>query len=296
MLVRDTSLTLAAALLIMLVGQTAEAQALTADAIRGGWVADIDGERHIYVLKVRDSGITGIYCSDCSNPDNLSFVQNGRLEADSIQFEVFHDVGPGAPYRDDVVGRLIDNQLVLTARRQGNANLPAVETTMQRESRRPATAAPLPGETPVARGSRRGQLPAGGGGPPAGGGRGRGAYVPPGPNEPLTAEKISGVWVWADGPNRQWFMFRQVEDRILGLVCGPCDNPFTFGMLDTFVIDGETMTFNIVHEDWGFAIENGPFNNQATVTVAKHEMRMRTLQENAPIRFEMTMTGPLRLD
>jgi hypothetical protein len=284
------------AIVVSMLVPTVGAQTLDLDTVRGGWAADIDGERHIYVLKVRDSGITGIYCWDCSDPNNLSFVQNGRLESDTIRFEVFHDVGPGAPYRDEVVGRLVDNELVLTARRLGNANLPAVETTMQRESRRPANAAPLPGEAPVARGGRA--EPGGGGGAPAGGGGGRGrpAYVPPGPNELLTAEKISGVWVWADGPGRQWFAFREVEGKVMGVVCGPCDNPFTFGVLDTFVIDGETMTFNIVHEDWGFAIEDGPFNNMATVTVARHEMRMRTLQENAPIRFEMTMTGPLRLD
>jgi hypothetical protein len=273
-----------------------EAQALDPDFVRGGWVADIAGVRHIYVLKVRVSGITGIYCWDCTNPDNLAFVQNGSIVGGSIQFEVLHDAGPGSPYRDRVDGELVDGRLVLTSRRQGDPDARPVVTTMERESRRPATAAPLPGEAPAARGGRAGP-PQGGGAPPGGGGGGRGrGYVPPGPNELLTAEKIAGVWVWADGPGRQWFIFRQVEDQVLGMVCGPCDNPFTFGVLDTFVIDGDTMTFNIVHEDWGFAIESGPFNNQATVNVAKHEMRMRTLQENAPIRFEMTMTGPLRMD
>ena len=294
---RIAGLSILTASLTMIAPGPLEAQSIDPDRVRGGWIADIDGERHIYILKVRDSGVTGIYCWDCSDPDNLAFVENGRLDGDTIHFDVLHDVGPGAPWRDTFQGRVVDGTLTLTATRTGNPSNPPVALSLEREPRRPANAAPLPGEEPVARGGRGNAAAGGGGGPAAGaGGGGRFAYTPPGPNEPLTAGKVSGVWVWADGPGRQWFNFREVEGRLMGMVCGPCDNPFTFGVLDTFMIDGDAMTFNIVHEDWGFGIEDGPFNNMATVTVAKHEMRMRTLQENAPIRFEMTMTGPLRMD
>jgi len=290
-----------------MLGFVRPAQALTAEEVRGGWVADLNGQRHVYVLNVRGMDIKGIYCWDCSNPDNLAFVQNGKLEADGISFVVFHDVGPGAPYRDVVRGKLLNGKLVLTATRQGPTNARPVETTMQRESRRPAGpggAAPLPGTTvpapppAAARGAAAGAAGAAAAPGGAGGARGRG-YVAPGPNEPLTVAKISGVWVGGgNGPNKQYFMFRQVENQILGMVCGPCDNPFTFGVLNSGLIMGDTFTFNIVHEDWGFGIENGPFNNQATVTIAKNEFRMRTQQDNSPpgvYALEMILTGPLRL-
>jgi hypothetical protein len=291
-----------------IVGFVGAPQALTADQVRGGWIADLNGQRHVYVLNVRGTDIKGIYCWDCSNPDNLAFVQNGKLEADAISFVVFHDIGPGAPYRENVRGKLVNGQLVLTATRQGGPNARPIETTWQRESRRPGGpggAAPLPGAAPAAAPPPAAALPpatapnapprgAGPGG--GGGGRGRG-YVPPGPNEPITVAKISGVWVGGgNGPNKQWFMFRQVDGQILGMVCGPCDNPFTFGVLNDGRIMGDTFTFNIVHEDWGVGIEDGPFNNVATVTIAKNEFRMRTLQDNRPVALEMILTGPLRLD
>src|SRR5215475_8871994 len=50
-------------------GPAAAGQAATADAIRGGWVADVDGTRHIFILKVQDATVTGIYCAvDCGDP------------------------------------------------------------------------------------------------------------------------------------------------------------------------------------------------------------------------------------
>ena len=303
------------AMLTALPGFGGPPQALTADQVRGGWVADLNGQRHVYVLNVRGTDIKGIYCWDCSNPDNLAFgAERQSGGGRPISFVVFHDVGAGAPYRDNVRGKLANGQLVLTATRQGSANARPVEMTMQRESRRPggpAGAAPLPGRrplqqrpavaapavaAPIAEAPAVAAPPAGARG--AGGARGRG-YVPPGPNEPLTAAKISGVWVGGgNGPNKQYFMFRSRQsDSWHGL--RPCDNPFTFGVLNSGVIMGDTFTFNIVAEDWGVGIENGPFNNQATVTIAKNEFRMRTQQDNRPPgvnALEMILTGPLRLD
>jgi hypothetical protein len=123
--------------------------------------------------------------------------------------------------------------------------------------------------------------------------------VAPGPQETIRPEKIAGLWVWGTGPNKQHFVFREVGDQILGMVCGPCDDPSTFGPLDNFRISGETMTFDIVHEDWGFGIEYGPFLNHATVTLSNHEMRLQTLQElptGNDIEIEMILHGPIRVD
>jgi hypothetical protein len=128
-----------------------------------------------------------------------------------------------------------------------------------------------------------------------GGGGGRGGYVPLGPNEKITEAKLLGLWVgFGTGQPRQHFMFRRVGDKILGMVCGPCDNPYTFGTLDTFVLDGEKLTWNIVHEDWG----NGtlPFNNMVTATMSHNEIAMTTMQDNlaAQLPFQMVITGPIQ--
>ena len=50
--------------------------------------------------------------------------------------------------------------------------------------------------------------------------------------------------------------------------------------LNWAIIKGETMTFNILHEDWGPGTL--PFHNQATVRVTANEMRLVTQQDNMP--------------
>jgi hypothetical protein len=297
------------------------AAAISADDVRGGWIADIDGQRHVYLLNVRGTDVRGIYCWDCSNPQNLAFVTDGKLEAGGVSFVLLHDVGPAAPYRESVKGTIVDGRLVMTIQRQG-ASAAAKQMVLMREPRRPASGIVLPGviaplpagvELPAApapaTGARGDATPPGGGrGPnstapvpvpgalPAGA-RGRGGYVPPGPNEPLTAQKVTGLWLWGTGIGKQYFIFRQVGNQIRGVVCGPCDNPFTFGVLDDGSVSGDTFRFNIVHEDWGIGIQNGPFNNQATATISMNEMRIATRQDNQPATtptLDMTLLGPIR--
>src|SRR5277367_96007 len=94
-----------------------QAQAATDDEVRGGWIADVNGQRHVYVLKVRNSQISGLYCWDCSNFGNVFFLQDGKVETDGISFRVFHDVGQGAPYFDAVRGTQTNGRLILTSRR-----------------------------------------------------------------------------------------------------------------------------------------------------------------------------------
>ena len=302
------------------------AAAVTPDEVRGGWIADADGQRHVLLLNVRGTDVRGISCWDCSNPENLSFVLDGKLEADGFSLVLLHDIGPGAPYRENVKGKLVDGRLLLNFQRQGSS-ASAKQMTMLREPRRPnsglvlpGVVAPLPdGVAPppapapapaAARGGNAAAVPGGGGtntpapvpvpgGLPAGARGGRGAYVPPGPNETLTPAKVVGLWLWGTGPGKQYFMWRQVGNEIRGMVCGPCDNPFTFGVLADGVISGDTFRFNIVHEDWGIGIQNGPFNNQATATISMNEMHIATRQDNQPATaapLEMTMLGPVRVE
>jgi hypothetical protein len=258
------------------------------DPFRGGWVADVDGLRHIYILKVRGTQVTGTYCPlDCSHPDNLSFVRDGVIDGDSIAFTLLHEIGDSIPVRGELVG----DTLVLTPDGSLASGMPGGAITFRRDPRRPVVVRVDADQAEVQEGR-------GGGGAGRGGaGRGRG-YLAPGPNEPVSPEKVEGLWVWGTGPDKQHFIFRQIGDEILGMVCGACENPGTFGPLDSFRISGETMTFDIVHEDWGFGIEYGPFLNHATVTVSHYEMRLRTLQElpTGNIEIEMILHGPIQVE
>ena len=102
--------------------------------------------------------------------------------------------------------------------------------------------------------------------------------------------------MWNTGPNKQHFTFRRVGEQILGVVCGPCDNPYTFGVLDNVSIRGDTLTFDINHQDWGIGIEFGPFVNQATATVSDHEMHLHTVEHagSRTIEGDLVLIGPLR--
>jgi hypothetical protein len=255
----------------------------TADAIRGGWVADVEGIRHIFVLKVRDAAVSGIYCAvDCRDPVNLAFVDRGSLSPEGVRFQILR-VGR-VQSRTDVVGQIDGDRLLLTFKSSGKRAGPS-QLSLQRDLRKPA--ARTVEELFKRRGIESGPLLIAGSPTP---------YLPPGPNEILKASALEGLWVWSTGPNKQHFIFRQAGDRILGVACGPCDNPYTFGPLDNVAIRGDTLTFDINHEDWGIGIEFGPYANRATATVSHHEMHLRTLQQNGPrtIQGDLVLAGPLR--
>ena len=54
------------------------APAFSQSDIRGGWIADVDGVRHIYIFKVRDDAFTGTHCTRCDEREDISIVRNGR--------------------------------------------------------------------------------------------------------------------------------------------------------------------------------------------------------------------------
>src|ERR1044072_3176170 len=110
------------------------AASLTPDEVRGGWIADLDGHRHVLLLNVRGTVMKGVYCWDCSNPQNLAFVLDGKLETDSFSLVLLHDVGPGSPFRENVKGKIVDGRLQISAQRQ-NSNTPAKQATFMREPR-----------------------------------------------------------------------------------------------------------------------------------------------------------------
>ena len=263
----------------------ADHQEAMADAIRGGWVADVDGTRHIFILKIQDATVTGIYCSvDCGDPSRLVFVNNGALTPDGLRFQLLRIEGRSSS-RSDVVGRLVDGHLLLTLTPSNGHSKDPKQLDLQRDPRKPALVTLE--EIFARRGIKSGPLLFAGS--PT-------TYEPAGPNEALAPTVLEGLWVWGSGAAKQHFMFRRVGERMLGAVCGPCDNPYTFGVLDNIAIRADTVTFDIEHQDWGIGIEFGPFANHASATLSRHELHLHTVAHNGPrtVEGDMVLTGPLR--
>jgi len=280
-------------LAIFLIAPMANAQ--SADDYRGGWRMD-QGAAHIYQFSIRGEQVRGVYCTRCSDATTLAFI-DGRFGSDGINFTVTHVKPDGTTdYQDRATAKFENGKLVVSGTSGGPGGGP-FQRTVSKDSRGPD---PLPvpvsvlpaGNGPVAPlggrgggaapGPRAGGAPAPAGGPPAQRGRGGApAYVPPGEWKQLTEKDVIGIWLgFGVGINKQYFIIRKVGNGLRGMVCGRCDNPYTMAALDDFVIKGDTMTFNILHEDWGPG--SLPFHNQATVRVSQNEMRLTTQQDNMP--------------
>ena len=109
------------------------------------------------------------------------------------------------------------------------------------------------------------------------------AYIQPGPwKSKLTEKDVVGVWLgFGVGAPKQFFIIKKVGDRLRGMVCGTCDNPYTMAALDDFRIEGDTLKFNILHEDWGDG-ELPTFEKHVTAHVGWNEMRCTTAADHQP--------------
>ncbi|HEX5108444.1 MAG TPA: hypothetical protein VFV95_08365 [Vicinamibacterales bacterium] len=126
---------------------------------------------------------------------------------------------------------------------------------------------------PTAPGGRGAAAGPGGAGAATAGGAGRG-WQQPGPwKNPLSADDVVGAWIgFGTGVNKQYFIFRRVGNRLRGMVCGRCDNPFTLAALDDIEIDGDTLRFKILHDGWGDAPVL-PFDKWVTARIVANELR-----------------------
>ncbi len=258
------------------------------DQYRGGW--EMGGsDPHTYEFSIRGAVVRGIYCTYCDDATTLAFV-DGRLGPDGINFTVTHVLDDGSTaYVDHAHARFDHGRMIVS----GTSGAPAggqFRYVLHKDPRGPA---PLP--LPVSR------LPQAPPVPPVPFPRGpRVPYVPPGPWEQLTADKVVGVWIgFGNGIDKQFFIIRRVGDTLRGMVCGRCSNEYTMAALDDFRIDGDTLRFNILHEDWGPGTL--PFHNQVTAHISKNEMRITTQQNNVPPRrggaaFGTSLMGPLAVE
>jgi hypothetical protein len=248
------------------------AAALNADYWRGGWRTPLGDEPHIYEFVIRGTRVTGVYCRNCSDATTIGFIDGTWDEKAGITFTVtFANVAGRILSVDDQRAMLVDGRLIVT----GAASIRSGKAlTLVKDPRGAdpggAPAYHLPPGTPPAQPAAR---PAGGGG--GGGGRGVGAapYWQAGPFKALRPSDLVGTWIasFGLGMNRQLFTFLLVGDRLRGVVCGRCDNPYTIGAMENIIIVGDKLYFDIVHQDWG-EIDPPTFDRSIVAQVVQNEM------------------------
>jgi hypothetical protein len=248
------------------------AAALNADYWRGGWRTPLGDEPHIYEFVIRGNRVTGVYCRNCSDATTIGFIDGTWDEKTGIDFKVtFANANGKITSVDDQHATLADGKMIVTGiagMRRGSA------LTLVKDPRGAdpggAPAYHLPPGTPPALPLPR--AAAGGGG--GGGGLGTpGAYWQAGSFKTLRPTDVVGTWIasFGLGMNRQLFTFLLVGDRLRGVVCGRCDNPYTTGAMENIAIVGNTLYFDIVHEDWG---ESDPptFRRNIGAQIVQNEM------------------------
>ncbi|MGH8141280.1 MAG: hypothetical protein ACREU2_01985 [Steroidobacteraceae bacterium] len=261
------------------------AWALDANLVRGGWETTGGGAPHIYEFTIRGNHVAGVYCTVCDDGETLAFV-DGTLGPHAMAFVVNHVRDDGSTaYQDHVSARIEGDHLAVSgvAGGPGGGNF---QWIMRKDQRGPAPfggvkvaeALPQPGAPAVnvAAYGQHGQAL-----PPGGLQLARPPWQQPGPWEALTPARLQGIWLNGTGPGKQYFIIRRVGSGLLGLVCGPCDNPYSMVALTDFVIHGDTVTFNISHEDNG--IGSLPFHNQIVAHLTKNELRLVSIvPDNQP--------------
>jgi hypothetical protein len=255
------------------------------DDYRGGWKTEVNGVPRTYEFSIRGETVRGVYCTWCADATTLAFV-DGKFGRDGLSFTVTHvDNNGKTTFTDTGTAKFEKPSLVVTGTLAGPGG-GNFKWTMIKDDRGPD---PLPipivmlppgREIPVlGRGGGAGAAKGGpGAGPPGGG---RGGYVPPGPWLKITPDIVAGSWLgFGTGVNKQYFIVKKAGNKLRGMVCGRCDNPYTMAALDDFAIDGEVLRFNILHEDWGdYSI---PFDKHVTARISGNEMRIVTSQDNLP--------------
>jgi hypothetical protein len=295
--------TIAGALLLSCATLLAQpAAALNADYWRGGWRTPLGDAPHIYEFVIRGQRVTGVYCRNCSDATTIGFIDGAWDEKTGIDFTVTF-ANPDGKIRsvERQHAMLVDGRIVVT---RDGAKQKALTLIKDPRGADPggAPAYHLPPGTPPALPAPR---PAGAPGGGGGGGRAQGPpYWPPGPFKTLRPADLVGTWIapFGLGMDKQLFTFLRVGDRLRGVVCGRCDNTYTTGAIENVLIVGNTLYFDIVHEDWG---ESDPptFRRNIVAQVVQHEMIAAILGKDLvidpanpparPARGGFTLLGPI---
>jgi hypothetical protein len=275
----------AAIVIVAVLGIAHGAAAQNADDYRGGWRTDA-GEAHTYQFSIRGDTVRGIYCTYCADATTLAFV-DGTLGPDGLTFEVTHVKSDGSTaFKDTARARFANDTLIVTGT-SGRPGGGRFERVLIKDPRGPdplpvpVTTIPKSRSTPGTRVG--GAAPRGGGVPGAAPGGGRGGYIQPGPwKAKLTERDVIGVWLgFGVGAPKQFFIIKKVGNRLRGMVCGTCDNTYTMAALDDFQIEGDTLRFKIIHEDWGDG-DLATFDKHVAANVGWNEMRAVTSSTQPP--------------
>jgi hypothetical protein len=286
-------------MILALLALAPPAAAQNADDYRGGWRTDA-GEAHTYQFSIRGETVRGIYCTYCADATTLAFV-DGTLGPEGITFVVSHvRADGGTAYTDRAVATFSNGRLIVT----GTSGAPGggrFERVLIKDPRGPdplpVPIAVLPKSMPAPAVRPERRNPDGADGLP---------YIQPGPwKSTLTERDVIGVWFgFGVGAPKQYFIIKKAGDRLRGMVCGTCDNPYTMAALDDFRIEGDTLRFNILHEDWG----DGPiptFEKHVTARVGWNEMRSTTAADHLPapprpprpgVVPGFSLTGPIPIE
>jgi hypothetical protein len=266
------------------------ASAEDADWYRGGWRTDGLGP-NVYQFVIDGTRVTGIYCTHCADGTTLAPIEGTFDEDNGLTFSIRHLNLDGSPAGEDRARAVLeDGRLHIAGVRRDGAQFGHVAIKDPRgptpgpygQSILPPNAPPVPVLPPRAGG--------GGGAPPA-------PYVAPAPWRLLTADDVVGVWLgFGVGMDKQYFLIRRDGDRLFGLACGRCDNPYTHGALQNFRIEGDTLEFDIVHQDWGDGSVL-PFNRHVTAHIAMNEMRIdaRRPDQSGP-GIVASLVGPIAIE
>jgi hypothetical protein len=254
-----------------------------ADWYRGGWRTEA-GEPHVYQFVIDGEKVTGYYCTHCADGTTLAPLEGTFDEDEGIAFTIRHlNLDGSLKSAEQARARLAAGTLVVSGDGfervtikdpRGPTPGPYVQSIL------PPDAPPVP------------VLPArpGAGGPPP-------TYVQPAPWRRLAADDVTGVWLgFGVGMDKQYFIIRRDGERLFGLACGRCDNPYTHGALQNFRIHGDTLEFDIVHQDWGDGTVL-PFNRHAVAHIAMNEMRMdaRRPDQTGP-GIVASLVGPISIE
>jgi hypothetical protein len=265
---------------------SAPALAEDADWYRGGWRTE-GVEPEIYQFVIEGDRVTGYYCTRCADGTTLAPLEGTFDEEEGLDFQIRRLDLDGSTARGLYRrAKLEGARLVITP--DGGTGRVAIKDPRGPtpgpyvQSILPPNAPAVPVLPPRAGGS--------GGGPPA-------PYVQPAPWRQLTADDVVGVWLgFGVGIDKQYFIIRKDGDELFGLACGRCDNPYTHGALQNFRIAGDTLEFDIVHQDWGDGTVL-PFNRHVVAHIAMNEMRMdaRRPDQTGP-GIVASLVGPIAIE
>jgi hypothetical protein len=263
-------------LLVAFLSVATVAAGQSADDYRGGWRTD-GGEAHTYEFSIRGTVVRGIYCTYCADATTLAFV-DGTFGQDGITFEVTHVKSDGSTdYKDKAIAKFSNGRLVVTGT-SGVRGGGKFERVLIKDPHGPdpipVNVSVLPKDRPSVPGNPARRNPDGADGLP---------YIQPGPWKSTVTEKdVVGVWLgFGVGSPKQFFIIKKVGDKLRGMVCGTCDNPYTMAALDDFRIEGDTLKFNILHEDWADG-ELPTFYKHVTAHVGWNELRCTTAADHQP--------------